>query len=448
MDDKTFAITFDKSTKIIKYITFADYPKAKVLYLDSFDKLPDKITESLTIIGLERYIPNFYYEIDDADIKLMQVNPNSVDKAIVKEAKSTYACVNIRYDKNLCSALHEDIKSNVMLYHPKYYIDMIEALIEKQELDHIYIITESKELVQKYVLKDIDDPRISFAEYTPVDLFYLMTNADYLVLSHNIFGFAAAYLNPEATIYFAVPDGEADNNDETGWELIANSKYILSSNMAIAKDMAYDYGDCDKYVPKITSMSKGSRPRTFPRAYFMVNPVSIIREVYTNLSHYGPLSVSNTIVHRSLSVEGALKFYNILVKGSMRVKGTMYGNKGTIADLTMLGEGHLESSIVGDCLSDGSIVANNSMFKGESVLVGNYFLNHCTMNRVQLLSRRTDFVNSVIADCIILNNTEPISIRFINCRIGRLVSGSYITVHIDSLTKIKASHGVNIVISS
>lgn len=451
MDDKTFQIIFDKASKLVKYITFDQYPKAKILYLDSFDKLPEKVTEPLTIIGLERYIPNFYYDIDEKDINLLQVNPNSVDKAIVKAAKSTYACVNIRYDKNLCAALNSDIKTNVMLYHPNYYKDMLEVLLNKEEIEAVYIITEAKELVKKYILDESEianDPRIIFADYPPVDLFYLMTNAEYLVLSHNIFGFAAAYLNTKATIYFAVPDGEAENNDRSGWELVANTKYILTPDLEITKELAYDYGDCDKYVPKISRMSKGSRPRMYPKAYFMVNPVTIIRESRDDLSHYGPLSISNLIIHRTLSVEGALKFYNILVKGRMRVKGTMYGSKGTITDLTLLGEGHLEACLINDCLSNGSIVAQNSIFKGESVFIGNYFFNHCSLYRVQILSQRTDFVNSVIDDCIILNNTEPILIRFVNCKINRLVAGNFVTVHVDTLSKIKATHNVNVIIDT
>lgn len=448
MNDKNFPIVMDKSRSLVSYITFEEYPKPppKAMYIKSFDALPKDITEPTTIMNVCAFIPFFHHELSDTTIAKLQVNPNSVTKDLHKLKKQTYGCVNIRYDKNLCSAINTEIKSNIPVFHPDYYKDQIQALLARETMDAVYIITESIELVNQYVLKDIDDPRIIIADYNPVDLFFIMTNASYLVLSHNYFGFAAAYLNQKGTIYLLIPGAEKPE-DDSPWQLITDPKYLITADMAITKDMAYAFGDCDKYVSKVNRMAKGSRSRIYPRVYFDTNPATMGKTERSSVIHYGNLHVNNLIVHRSLTVEGGLRFYNLLVRGMTRIQGNTYGIKGTISDLTVIGEAHLESSILGNCLVNGSLVSQNCLFKYDTVLIGNCFINHCTLDRVQLLSKRTDIANSNIHDLVIMHN-DPLLIRLINCNVARILSDNPVTVYISSNTKIKVSHNVNLLLDS
>ena len=442
MNDNKFPKLLSKSSEIIGYISNERYLqiRPKSLLIKSFDDLPDKISRPTTLIGMERFMPHIYPLMQRSDLKYPFLNPKVIDRDVLTRSKQDYACVNIRYDRNLCASIQEG-KSHTLLYSPNYYRDQIEALLAT-EIEMLYVITEAKDLVQKYVLDEFTDPRIVLADYSCVDLFYLMVHSHYLVLSHNLFSFAAAYLNLKGIKYLLVPEG---TEMDTDWEVIKEDKYLMNDDSKIAKEMAYDYGDCDRYLSKVKKMQSGSS-RLYPQAYF-IDQGSVTGRSFDSLTLRGPVSLSNVIVNKNLMIEGSLRFSNIWVKSEATVLGSVYGTKCTITDLKIEGEAHLDGALVDYSIINGSLVAINSIFRRSATLIGNNYLSFCSINLLQLFSKRTAINNCKIHTLVILNTFDPISIQISNCNINRIVSNNiHVTIYASITTKIKYAANVSIVI--
>lgn len=454
MDDLKFSMIMDKSKKLVKYITIDEYYKIKpqTYFVQSFDTLPQEIDQSYTIIGMERCLPYFYDSISTKDIESLQINPNVVSKDVLAKSKQNNACIYVRYDSSLCEALREDDarKRNIMIYDPSYYKAQIQTLLDDKDIQAVYVIGESKKLLEKYVVDGITDPRVEIAEYPPLDLFYLMVTSNYLVLSHNIFSFAAAYLNKGAKISLLMPSDDGED-EESDWEIIKDSKYIMTNDSELMKEMAYEYGDCDRYLVKIDRFKKAKGSRSYPKAYYMIQQEDLLNQkgVYDSFSSNGPTFLRNVVVRDTLKVSGGLNFFNVLVRKSAIITGTLYGVKGTIYDLGVYGEAHLEQVVTGNCLVNGSLVAQNCILKGGSMLIGNNYLSHCSADTIQLITLTTVMQGCKIDELVILNNMAIRELKLINCSVRKLVStGIPITVTVDPRTRIGSMYNASVVINT
>jgi hypothetical protein len=110
----------------------------------------------------------------------------------------------------------------------------------------VYVLTNSPKIVENYVLqkvfsaKDENRIRVKMLNVSPVEEFYMMTHASYLVMS-NITGKAAGLLNRnKAECHLVTPKNDLFDEfglDHSNWKISHDRRYILNYDKKLASEL-------------------------------------------------------------------------------------------------------------------------------------------------------------------------------------------------------------------
>ena len=429
------------------------------LWVDNLDSLPEKINIDIHFEGLYRFAYTMYATFDDDTKKLFEINPKLLNSAIQQNyIDKRFACVHIRYGDKLCYALDEFKQTKytqhmIMLpvYSPKYYIDQINELLTK-DLDEILIMTDSVDLVKKYVMdKFRKNPKIVLFDSHYLDSYYLITQALYVILSYSTFSFSAAYFNPLATCYllknYLVDEPKnyiyADGAISPKWIIIDNQQYILNFDQKLLKKMIKDYANCDKYIkPQQTNTLNQNR---------IINDTNNNKKISNkevNNDHItkGPLTIKNSNINKRMTVYGTLTYDKMASNNETNVYGTLYGKNGTFKRLTVNGPISISNSKIKRFLANGPVNADNLTISTGSI-IGTVYLSDSVITTLELIATVAELVNCQIDRLIIYNkNNYAKKIIIRSSIINTIESTNDCTVNITADTKIKNQIGCTIVI--
>jgi hypothetical protein len=141
-----------------------------------------------------RFITEMYSEIKETKFKnIFDINKQLITNEIINFAKSEYVCVHIRYGDKLKIAFKKKT-TKFIIYKPEYYIELIKFFLKQQNIP-IYIVTDSNNIVEQFILPYVKNPRVQLLKVSYWDSFYLLKNSTYSVLSFSTFGLLASLFN-------------------------------------------------------------------------------------------------------------------------------------------------------------------------------------------------------------------------------------------------------------
>jgi hypothetical protein len=436
-EDPFFGNIFYKSYTKVKYIFMKKYYTLKNTlpiteqWIDDLDKLPEKITTNIRFAGLYRFAYLMYSSFDDADKNLFDINSKLLDKQIydkyIVDMKANYACVHIRYGDKLCYGLEEFKHTKytpymLPIYTPQYYIDQINELLKK-DLVEILIMTDSVELVNEFIMdKFPEKSRITLFDSHYLDSFYLLTKAQYIIMSHSTFSFAAAYFNPTAICYLVKKyfvDKEKDYLVEDDalspkWIIIDNKNYILNFDQPLVKKMVDFYSGCNKYITQKGGQKQAKDYGNYSKKFK--------NEELENLVTNGPTTLTNINISENLAIFGTLRYQKLIVEGVTKIYGTVYGKKGDFNNLKVYGPLNIETTNINKLLCDGTIYAEKINIKSNAVIVGSVYILKSIIKNIELSSTEIEFSGSSVDRLTINNkNNKPIKITINSCIINKIV---------------------------
>jgi hypothetical protein len=203
-----------------------------------------------------------YETFTKPDIDIFQ----NINKSLITDDKiqlyqnTDYAIIDIRYDNKLICNIDKENKLKIqddkfIIYTPQYYIDMM-RLINGNLI--IIIITDSKEIIIKYILRTYyNKNNFIFIDTNYINSFYLYYNAKHIIMSNNTFSMAGSYfnmsnvnninnnkLNNNKNIYYlfyrdknskySLPEEKAISDK---WNIESYKKYILNYNILMITDI-------------------------------------------------------------------------------------------------------------------------------------------------------------------------------------------------------------------
>ena len=416
-DDPFFGNVFYKSYLKVKYIYMKKYYHLKKTlpieeqWIDDLDKLPAKITINIRFGGLYRFAYLMYSSFSEEDKKLFEINPKLLDPRIqAKYIDKKFACVHIRYGDKLCFALEEFKQTKytpymLPVYVPQYYIDQITELLT-EDLDEILVMTDSIDLVKKYVTSHFrDNPKIVLFDSHYLDSFYLLTKAIYIILSHSTFSFAAAYFNPLAVCYLLKkymmdPQKDFIYEDEAispKWIIIDNKQYLLNFNQELLKKMIIDYANCNKYIS-----TQPNQPTQKGSGKKIVNEV-LEEDLITN----GPIIINDTNITGKLVIYGTATYNNVTVNGQTNIFGTLYGQRGLFRKLNVNGHTDIKKTIIKKFLGNGKVYADDLRITHGSI-IGPIYLSNSDIKSLEIISDLAEFITCRI-DKLVIHNANNYS---------------------------------------
>ena len=251
---------YDKDDIMQAIETFPEYDTLKLhTKIDANYRLIYKIYETF---GLE---DKSIFTINENIVKFNYKNPKHTKILDDIKKKNNYAVVHIRYgdkldklkkylnheqsnDKDKDELLKTDV-DKYLLYTPDYYIDKINELLTKDTKDtkhNIYIITDSEDLVNEFIMKPTrkfnNNTRVVFLDNLNwLTAFYIMTYSSHIIMSCSTFSYSAMYFNKNKAI------GELliyHHNTNTVDNSIINSniapeEYPISPEWTINDDQKY-----------------------------------------------------------------------------------------------------------------------------------------------------------------------------------------------------------------
>lgn len=265
-EDPFFGQIFPKisAESIIKFMFMNKYKKLETdlpiteTYIDKLTDLPKAITENIRFTGLHKFAYTMYTALNTTDKQLFAINSKLISKKIEDASNAEYACVHVRYGDKLCHS--KDIDSNPYLkypvYTPKYYELQIKNLLDAG-VPMIYIMTDTIDLTNEYIMsKFTDNKKVRLMESGFVESFYLMTKAEYIILSYSTFSFAAAYINEMAICHIVKKVINDEKNDyiyeddalDPNWILINEPRFILNMDQDLVNEMLSKTITCQKYL--------------------------------------------------------------------------------------------------------------------------------------------------------------------------------------------------------
>lgn len=196
----------------------------------------------------------------------LQINPDLITEEVDYLGKQDYAMIHIRYGDKLCRSLKNSYGETLLkrpfdhfpVFTPKYYLDMIEKIQKQHKIRKVYLISDSNELVKKYILnpanKNKTDPVAFLLDIPYWEAFHLLTKAKILVNSLSTFSYGAAYLNQTAKkkdIYQLIRKEARPRHDDQAisqeWAISDNQDYLLNYDQQLVKEMVDFYGKCQEY---------------------------------------------------------------------------------------------------------------------------------------------------------------------------------------------------------
>ena len=253
---------YDKDDIMQAIETFPEYDTLKLhTKIDANYRLIYKIYETF---GLE---DKSIFTINENIVKFNYKNPKHTKILDDIKKKNNYAVVHIRYgdkldklkkylnheqsnDKDKDELLKTDV-DKYLLYTPDYYIDKINELLTKDTTHNIYIITDSEDLVNEFIMKPTrkfnNNTRVVFLDNLNwLTAFYIMTYSSHIIMSCSTFSYSAMYFNKkinnknkaigELLIYHhninTVDNGIINSN-------IAPEEYPISPEWTINDDQKY-----------------------------------------------------------------------------------------------------------------------------------------------------------------------------------------------------------------
>jgi len=451
-DDPFFGNIFYKSYTKIKYIYMKKYYRLEKslpigeLWISDLDKLPEKILTNIRFSGLYRFAYLMYSTFDDFDKNLFEINPKVLDSKIyekyIVQMNSNYACVHIRYGDKLCYGLEEFKQTKytpymLPIYTPNYYIDQINELLKKN-LSEILVMTDSIALVEKYIIdKFKNNPRVVLFNSHYIDSFYLLTKAQYIIMSYSTFSFAAGYFNPIAMCYLVkkyVTDKEKDYVYEDDaispkWLIIDDKDYILNFNQKLLKEMVIYYANCNKYIKNLSGGNQND---------FNDNAKTVKNQILDDFVNTGPITITKTRIGSKLVINGTLNFHKLFVGKICKVYGSVYGDIGNFNKFNVYGRLEIRSVSIEKLLCYGEIYAEKISIKNKASIVGQIYIINSNIENIEIVSNQTKFNKCDIGTLIINNNDKnPRKILIENSKIDEIIIiGNLLDILADSSTRI------------
>ena len=257
---------FPKSKVKINYITEKEYNK---IYYDKKIKM-NKIYDDNPMMRDLKLYPTYEILYKYNNIKnnfrlayeMYQTFSNSdkhifkdINISLIKQADKLkiktitnidYVAIHIRYGDKFYYLL-KDIDTpqfdDFLLYTPKYYIDMIKKYLNTNL--KIIILTDSKDLVHKFILNDINDnefkkhknyKNIIFLDTHWITSFYILLHAKEIVMSCSTFSMSASYINEKAKCHIVLYHDDHDDNVKKNHMA---EEYAIAPNWIIRHDKHY-----------------------------------------------------------------------------------------------------------------------------------------------------------------------------------------------------------------
>lgn len=205
----------------------------------------DVVFISTSISKLYKFIYEMYHHLPQNMKDAFRINEDLISNDIIEKANDDkYATIHIRYGDKLNISLEKNNQFRFLIYTPLYYRKMIKKLLLNKY--KIYIVTDDNDIVNKYIIKKINNPNIQILNISWWESFYLISKSHKNILSTSTFSFLATIINkhnPKAKIVIRPDDikqwkiPEENIIDKTNWTKINNKKYILNYNRRLIKKM-------------------------------------------------------------------------------------------------------------------------------------------------------------------------------------------------------------------
>lgn len=264
IDDPFFGQIFPKisTDSVVKFMFMNKYKKLETelpineILINNLDELPNDISGHVRFINLHKFVYTMYSSFSVIDKQYFTINSKLISKKIEDISKTSYGCIHIRYGDKLCYS-NNDITGpsyKYPVYTPTYYKLQIQNLLDADV--SVYIMTDTIDLVTEYVMPEfIGNRKVHLMDSGFIESFYLLTKAEFIILSYSTFSFSAAYINEMATCHLVkkvISDEQdyvfEDDAIDPNWILIDEPRFILNTDQKLAKEMTSKTDMCQKYI--------------------------------------------------------------------------------------------------------------------------------------------------------------------------------------------------------
>jgi len=244
---------FLKIKRLVQFPTPDDYEKLMpLLSTHAFrEKCFAKLTDAPSFAELDQlnrfcHLYQLTYNIIDTftkkEFKAFEINPRLVSSKIRKLSKQRFAVVYVYYGITLNYAITDDKDADLfIIYTPQYYIDMITYFLSLDGKMPIYVLTNSPKIVEKYILNSVkqNKTRVNMLNVSPVEEFYMMTHASYLVMSTMACNAAGLLNRNKAECHMVTPKSivTPKNMVTPNWKISHSKKYILNYDKKLASEL-------------------------------------------------------------------------------------------------------------------------------------------------------------------------------------------------------------------
>lgn len=254
---------FNKTRDVVNFITPAEYEKLLPLLSEHahteecYTDLSN-IPKAADLGQLNRFCRKYKLTSEmvdtftESDLKLFNINPKLISPNVLKMQHKKYAVVYVYYGLLLEYANKDNVDFDLFLiYTPQYYIDMIKYLLRKDGHMEILIVTNTPDIVKKYILPSTTAKNVKMLDASIIDSFYLMTYASYIIMSDRPLCFVGSLFNhrtgfQSVECYMATyrdPDSHHINeqvlSDSFYKKLFVSHerRYILNYNKPLVKEL-------------------------------------------------------------------------------------------------------------------------------------------------------------------------------------------------------------------
>ena len=200
-----------------------------------------------------QYTYDMFKTFTSKDRALFDLDTSLINnKSIIKLTSQKYAVVFVSYGQHLSQSLSVNTGYDIFLTStPQFYIDMIEMLLIKEKNLQIFVCTDTLPVVKKFIMPFVAEHKsVKLIDLKPVDAYYLMLHASYIIMSSYSICYSAAYLNkkkPECHLaLYRTPTSQNIHTHPNeyalmpGWIVHSKEKYILNYDRPLVEKM-YNY---------------------------------------------------------------------------------------------------------------------------------------------------------------------------------------------------------------